>query len=72
VRFEFFISHPQIFDRYTIWELMLEKVRSTGRNNDFGALPLMIDDTERILFELKQLVEICMDYRPEKSINKKV
>jgi hypothetical protein len=51
---------------------MLEKVRSNARNAEFGALPLLIDDTERILLELKQLVELCMDYMPTKSTGKKV
>ena len=58
----------QIFDRYTIWELMLEKVRSSSRNAEFGALPLLIDDCERILLELRNLVELCMDYLPAKPL----
>ena len=58
----------QIFDRYTIWDLMLEKVRSNSRNAEFGALPLLIDDCERILLELRNLVELCMDYSKLRAI----
>ena len=42
---------------------MLEKVRSSSRNAEFGALPLLIDDCERILLELRNLVDLCMEYR---------
>ena len=62
------VSKLQIFDRYTIWDLMLEKVRSSSRNAEFGALPLLIDDCERILLELRSLVELCMDYLPAKPL----
>ena len=41
---------------------MLEKVRSSSRNAEFGALPLLIDDCERILLELRNLVDLCMEY----------
>ena len=47
---------------------MLEKVRSSSRNAEFGALPLLIDDAERILLELRNLVELCMDYLPAKPL----
>ncbi len=61
----------KIFDRYTMWDLMLEKVKANSRSGEFGALPLLIDDTERILLELRHVVELCLDYVPAKSGAKK-
>ena len=58
----------KILKRYSLWDLMLTKAR--GPDVD-GVLPLLISDTERVLLELKILLESTMDFVPPRVGRKK-
>lgn len=58
----------KILQRYSLWDLMLTKARSPDVD---GVLPLLICDTERVLLELKILLESTMEYVPPRVGRKK-
>ena len=59
---------PKLFDRFTVWDLMMSKARdAAGKSPEIGAVPLLIDDMERILLEMKVLVEGIMNFVPDKA-----
>lgn len=58
----------KILNSYSLWDLMLTKAR--GPNVD-GVLPLLITDTERVLLELKILLESTMEFVPPRVGRKK-
>ena len=58
----------KILRRYSLWDLMLTKARSPDVD---GILPLLISDTERVLLELKILLESTMEYVPPRVGRKK-
>jgi len=58
----------KILRHYSLWDLMLTKARSPEVD---GTLPLLINDTERVLLELKVLLESTMEYVPARVGRKK-
>ena len=58
----------KILKRYSLWDLMLTKARSADVD---GVLPLLISDTERLLLELKILLESTMEFVPPRVGRKK-
>ena len=53
---------PMLFNRFSVWDLMLKKARLTY---NVHAMDAVVRDTESILLELKLLLENCFDHLEE-------
>jgi hypothetical protein len=58
----------KILQRFSIWDLMLRKAQLQFQD---GAVPVLVEETERILLEMKILLESTMYHIPQKFGRKK-